>query len=363
MATYAGMDEARIAQLFQKFLTQELGKEEAKPKLRDLWVRYEAWATTVTDGGRPRIKSWKTHGHVWARHVLPWWGDLDWDACTVNKADEYRVYRGAMISERTKRPLKAATMNRELRGVQACLSWSCKRGYIPRNPMVGLQDEREIHDRDFAITQEQFLALVEQARPLLQQFLVMLYETGCRRDEIRCLEWSEVNLEAGVIELPWHRTKAARDRTITLSTVAQATLERIPVFKGVPYVFANPFTGQGPITKSTLSDWLIEARTAAKVTGPKGQPVWYHTLRHTWSTDMSAMGLPMALLMSMGGWADLKTARIYQNFDSRHAGAVRGPLDARSEPITKALHGGAKGPRGTKALHLVQSEDKGEGKK
>jgi integrase len=360
MTMFEDMDKGELGRLFQEFVLEKLGQKGEKVRLRDLWVKYEAYATTPTDGGRPRIKSWKTHGHIWAKHVLPFWGDLTWDQCTLAKADEYRTHRRSMISERTKKLIKAASSNRELRGVQACLSWSVKRGLIPRNPLTGLQDEREIHDRDFAITQEQFLAIVEKARPFLQHFLVVLYETGCRRDEIRMLEWSEVDLAAGVIRLPWHRTKAKRDRVITLSTAAMITLERIPAFKDVPYVFVNPVTGKGPITKSTLCDWFVEARTAAKVTGPKGQPVWLHTLRHSWATDMATMGLNIPTLMQMGGWADKKMMDKYTNITERHTGAARTQMDERSIAITRALHGERTGPKGMRLVPGTKAAKKDE---
>jgi integrase len=330
---------AELMAAFAEFLKERSGP---KPSFRDLWVKYHAFGTTLTEGGRMRIKSWDRGQRYQARRLLEHFGDLPWDAVTLERADEYRAWRRTHVGRWTKRMPKAATINRELRSAQSCLSQAVKKRIIPRNPLSGMLDERPIHDRDFSISQEEFLKIVKCARPLLRYFLLLDYETGCRRDELRELVWSEVDLDIGLIKLPWHRTKGARDREIPLTTTARLVLDMIPTDGTSPYVFSTPFLPDGPISRSTLGKWFRDARDLAGVTGPAGQPIWLHTLRHTWATDGATNGVDIETLMSIGGWSDEKTARRYINIARRHREAGLMRMNERSTSIAKSLR--ANGP-------------------
>lgn len=331
---FEGFDNAALMAQFAEFLKERSGP---KPAFRDLWAKYDAHGTAMTEGGRKRIKSWDRGQKYQARRLLECFGDLPWDEVTLERADEYRAWRRTHLGRWTKTMPKAATINRELRSAQSCLSQAVKKRIIPRNPLAGMMDERPIHDRDFSISQEEFLLIVKHSRPLLRYFLLLDYETGCRRDELRELVWSEVDLDVGLIKLPWQRTKGAKEREIPLTTTARLVLDMIPADGTNPYVFSTPFLPDGPISRSTLGKWFRDARNIAGVKGPKGQPIWLHTLRHTWATDGATNGVDIETLMSIGGWSDEKTARRYINIARRHREAGLMRMNERSTAIAKSL--------------------------
>lgn len=325
-----GVSAEQVAALFAAFMTEKLA-EAAKPKavFRDLWAAYGRYGSARTDGGRTRIRSWD--GYITAaKRLLPFFGDLPWDQVTLMKAEEYRALAKTWIVKKTGKPYKAATLNRHLRAVQSCLSWSLKRGLIPMHPLSTMEDEPMQNDRGFAITQEQFIELLKASRPQLRQMLILYYETGCRRDEIRTLEWLDVDLEAGFLTIPKEKAKNGKAREIALTVAARMVLDMIPRDPVNPFVFANPYAPTGPVSRTTQHGWLKRARADAKVTGPKGQPLWLHTLRHTWATDGLTSGIDVDTMMSMGGWGDLKTMRIYANISRRHREAAKKTMSARS---------------------------------
>lgn len=352
------VDQAQLARLFQEFVAERMGKP--KPVFRDLWVRYEAYGTQLTDGGRLRIKSWNDSQRWHQLRLLEFFGDMQFDEVTLAKADEFRTWRRTHIVKRTGKPPKTGSINRELRSAQGCLSYAVRLALISRNPLAGMKDEKPIHDRGFAITQDQFLAIVEQGRPLLRMYLILLYETGMRATELRELPWCEVDLPGGFITLPWERTKGKREREIPLSTAARLILEMLPHDGVNPFVFPSPYSGDlEPVAEATMKKWFRAARERSGVKGPKGQAVWLHTLRHSWATDMATAGLDIATLMNVAGWQDKKMADLYTHIAQRHRESAKSKLDERSVSIMKSLAEGKFGPKATHTISTRQKVDAG----
>lgn len=354
-----GMDQAELAKLFAQFLVTQMGAGP-KPTFRDCWARYAAWGTSRTAGGRTRIKSWQSSQASVEKYLLEYFGDLPYDQVTLGKADEFRVWRGAIRNVLTKKLPAPATLNKTLRCAAACLGYCKKKAFITSNPLEGLRDEAAPNNRDFAIPQADLLRLVEQARPWLRWFLFLLWETGMRSSELRTLEWSDINMEHGKIKLPGERCKGGYDRDIALTELARWILSHIPADGVNPHVFANQHGPSGPISESTLKRaWKI-ARGKAGVKGPKGQEIWLHTLRHTWATDAITSGIDLKTVMSQGGWKSPVVADKYFNVDDRHRSAAAAKLDERSISILKALQQPARAAkRVAPPLHVVPKKEKG----
>jgi integrase len=326
---------------FGEFLAAQVGVGVAKPLVSDLWARYERHGTTPVGAGRLRIKSWNSTARYFARHLLTFFGGKAWDEVNHELADEYRRWRRETNSNRGK-PVCHATINRELMTLLACFSHAAKKNIIPRNPLAGMPREVETHERAFTITIDQLKGILQHSRPWLRSYLMLLFDTGCRRNEIRFLEWPWVDLDRGFITIPKERAKNGRERMIPLSTVARMILEGMPRDPVSPLVFPNPHGPAGPIGKTTLWRWFREACSAAGITGPTDQPVWLHTLRHTWATDFVTRGGDVYTMMSIGGWTDPSVVQRYVNIAARHKEAAKELLDERSASLLPTVR---KGPQ------------------
>lgn len=64
--------------------------------------------------------------------------------------------------------------------------------------------------------------------------------TGCRRNEIATLRWSDVDLDAAELQLGETKTGS---RTVTLSPEAVEVLSDLPRVPGNPWVIADPRPG------------------------------------------------------------------------------------------------------------------------
>ena len=109
------------------------------------------------------------------------------------------------------------------------------------------------------------------------QILRLLLLTGCRRDEIGSVRWSEVDLEKALISLPGERTKNSRAFDVPLAPAALSILEAQPRKPDRDFVFGR---GRGGYRGWARSKATLDSRV-------KIEPRWtLHDLRRTLSTVM-----------------------------------------------------------------------------
>jgi integrase len=124
--------------------------------------------------------------------------------------------------------------------------------------------------------------------------------TGCRRDEIAALKWSEVDEEEGLLRLGDSKTgKSIRP----LGAAALAILKSIDGQKGSEFVFPAD-RGEGHF-QGTRGVW-------AKAIEKAGLPgVTPHTLRHTMGSTAVSTGEALALTGAILGHANPRSTAIY----------------------------------------------------
>jgi integrase len=110
----------------------------------------------------------------------------------------------------------------------------------------------------------------------------LLILTGCRRDEIGALRWSEVDLDAAVIALPGSRTKNGKPHIVPLSEKGVMTLRAVPVREGRDLVFGSGKGGYSGYSRSKEAlDAIVKLAT----------PWTIHDLRRTVRTGLGKLGV------------------------------------------------------------------------
>ena len=214
-----------------------------------------------------------------------------------------------------------------VRDLSAVFSFAKRRGVVAENPV----DRAAIRKTDNQ--RERFLNLEEVSR-LGQAFDELEAEganakgitiarlwvlTGCRRDEIAGLRWTEVDLERGLLMLADSKTgKSIRP----LGAAAVAILKTTS--KDIESEFVFPAeTGEGHF-QGTKRIWSNVVKRAAL---PGVTP---HTLRHTMGSTAVSTGEALALAGAILGHANPRSTAIY-------AHVQHDPSRQAADRITKRL--------------------------
>lgn len=145
--------------------------------------------------------------------------------------------------------------------------------------------------------------------------------TGCRRDEIAGLKWSEIDFERACMRL--ESTKTGRS-VRPLAGAAMALLQAQPRAIGAIYVF--PSEDGRTFYQGTKRLWAKVVKKASLV------GVTPHTLRHTIGSAAVSSGETLAMTGALLGHADSRSTSIYAHMQQdparRAADRVVGPIAA-----------------------------------
>jgi integrase len=150
------------------------------------------------------------------------------------------------------------------------------------NPTAGMPPrDRVLTDRELTAV---WRACLDDDPGRIVKLLIL---TGCRREEIGSISWSEVDLETGVLTIPAERVKNRRTLTLPLPAMALDILRAQARREGRNYVFGERGLGFSGWSYATMS---LHARMAA---AGAVLPGWrLHDLRRTMRSGLGRCGVP-----------------------------------------------------------------------
>jgi integrase len=176
------------------------------------------------------------------------------------------------------------------------------------------------------------LAACQASRnPYLYCVVLLALVTACRRDELRVLTWSQVDLDAGVLRLV--DTKNHENRACVVVGEALVQLRQLYATRRlVPWVFPS-FDGTKPMSFSTA--WEAARQRAGLI------DFRFHDLRHTAASYMAMSGASMLELSAILGHKTLAMVKRYVHFSQPHTARVIQRM------VTERLEGPASPPPAT----------------
>jgi integrase len=172
--------------------------------------------------------------------------------------------------------------------LSALYGWAAKEGLCEANPVAATNDPTEgMQARDRVLSDDELRVLWNACEEDdFGRIVRLLLLSGCRREEIGGLKWSEVNLDTGVMTIPGARTKNARTLELPLPAIAIAMLASVP--RNGEFVFGRredtPFSGWSA-GKLRLDSRII------MTTGKPFAPWRLHDLRRTMRTNLGKLGV------------------------------------------------------------------------
>ncbi|MFG1420515.1 tyrosine-type recombinase/integrase [Roseixanthobacter liquoris] len=220
-----------------------------------------------------------------------------------------------------------------VRDLSAVFSFANRRGIMTVNPVEKASVRKTDNRRERFLTLEEVAKLgaafdaleAEGANPKAIAIARLWALTGCRRDEIAGLRWSEVDFERGLLILADSKTgKSIRP----LGAAAIALLHAVDRDPEASFVFPAELGDSHYQGTKRLWPKVIQKATLPGVTP--------HTLRHTMGSTAVSSGEALALTGAILGHANLRSTAIYahvQNDPSKRA------ADRVTKKIANALAG------------------------
>jgi integrase len=223
----------------------------------------------------------------------------------------------------------AATANRVRASLSALFAWAMRQGLLDSNPVTGTNRQPEqsrtrvLSDAELKII---WKALGSDDYSTIIKLLVL---TGCRRDEIGSLCWSEVTGDHFVLSP--ERTKNGRGHRIAIVPAVRAILDSrerngVFVFGRHP---AKPFSGWG-VSKAALDRRI-------KAAGHELEGWRLHDLRRSMRTGLGALGTPPHI-------AELAINHVRKGIESvydkhRYEGEIRTALTLWADHVLAVVEG------------------------
>ena len=219
------------------------------------------------------------------------------------------------------------------------LSFAVRRKLCSENPVRGVKRFPDGRSERFLTLDEirrlgEALSAAEQegANPKAIAIIRLLTLTGCRRNEIAGLRWTEVDFDRAAIRLTSERHKggsAGKNKIIPLGATALQLLASLPRYHESEFVF--PATTGSSCFQGVQRIWE-KARKAAGLSD-----VRLHDLRHSFASAGLAGGDTLAVVGVLLGHSDARATSRYAHLSddptkvaaNRISGAIASALDAK----------------------------------
>lgn len=173
--------------------------------------------------------------------------------------------------------------NRARASLSAMFVWAIGEGECDFNPVAGSNKQEENGPRERSLSDTEAAAVwLKAPENNYGRIVRLILLTGCRRDEIGALRWSEIDHKARTITLPADRTKNGQPHVVPLSDSALAVLKACEQQDGRDLVFGR---GQGGYSGWSKSKAALDDDAKLK------EPWTLHDLRRTVRTGMGKLGV------------------------------------------------------------------------
>ena len=317
-------DRDQAERVLQRFLAP-FGLGERRLPLADVWLEYvrspnrNELAKATLDGKR---QVWMHFAKWMERFYLP---VNDLGGITADMIAEYLACLRAEVC--------ATTYNSRVCILREMFRVLSKKAGLEEDPWEGVRLRPDDSHSRRELTMDELRRLLEAAKKVEVEgrgrewyllFLIGIY-TGLRLGDCCRLDWSQINLAQGVIQIVPEKTKRHHKRIVT-----------IPVHPTLGAALSSKIASTGPVlpeiaelyerARSRVSDRLsaifraANIVTSVRIEGRKRKTpeATFHSLRHTFVSFAANAGVPLHIVQSIVGHESTAMTRHYyhENLDA-----------------------------------------------
>jgi integrase len=178
----------------------------------------------------------------------------------------------------------SVSRNRVRSSLSAFWSWLIAEGLCEANPVAGTSVAEEGPSRDRVLTDAELAEVWRKGNDAIK----LLILTGCRRDEVGKLAWSEVDFDRAMLVLPAQRTKNHQKHELPLSPMALAILRA----RAHAHIYnVSALTGKNDGLVFGRVSWSHYKEQLDKTLGDNVKAWRIHDIRRTCATGMAELGI------------------------------------------------------------------------
>lgn len=243
-----------------------------------------------------------------------------WEGVTVANV---RAFAAASL----RRGLGGSSLARKLSSLRSFFQYGCRQGWFKANPALGVRGPRRGKPLPRALDEAEVLKILRAALSVgrkgsgarwlrVQAMLELLYGGGLRASEALGLNWGDVDLGRGFVEV---LGKGAKERVAPIGRAATAALEAYRAACGHPGDGAPVFvTRWGRLSQRQLAKDFSALTSLASL----GKRVTPHMLRHSFATHLLDRGADLRTVQELLGHARLTTTEVYTRVTAKRLKAV-----------------------------------------
>jgi integrase len=247
-------------------------------------------------------------------HLEPWFGRMKLSRIKTADIEAFKA-------SKRQQGLSAKSINNYLAVLGKCLRTAIDWDVLQAMPRVRLL-RTALPSYDFLTSVESRLLLQDVDEPMWNLMVRVALRTGMRRGELCALDWSDIDLEHGFINV--HRRlyrgvidvpKSNRGRHIPLSADLATHLAQVGHKSGLVFTSVH---GR-PLSNGTLARGIerICRRTGLRHIG-------WHALRHTFASQLASEGVPLPAVQQLMGHSSITMTMRYAHLAPS---ALRGAVD------------------------------------
>ena len=232
--------------------------------------------------------------------------------------------RGNISRRKCDKPLHPKSINNILKVFHRMLVIARKRKLIDELPEFEFLKVPAPPFRFFPL--EEIDRILAAAAPRWRPMIALASRTGLRIGELIGLRWEDVNLDSQVLVVRQAITKgvlttpkSGKPREVPISDETTQILRSIQHTRG-PFVFAR--ADGGHVNQSRATEALRAACVAAKIT-----PAGWHTLRHSFASNLAESDTSLKAIQEMLGHSSIKETERYAHLRKHHLRASVTRLD------------------------------------
>ncbi len=202
-----------------------------------------------------------------------------------------------------------------LRTLRAAFNIAITWEFVTSNPFSKIKIQKKQINKPLYLERQDLEKILSHiTNPTIKNIIIVSFYTGCRLGEVINLKWSNVDLKNKMIVIgdEQFRTKSGKRRTIPLCNEVYDLLSKC---KGKElstneYVFSK--SNGFPYNKDFVSGIFKEGCRNAGL----DEGVHFHTLRHSFASNLANAGAPIIVIRDLMGHADVGTTQIYSHVSS-----------------------------------------------